>query len=366
MGKLVLSGIVKIFGESTSRETLAVNNLSFAVEDGELVTVVGPSGCGKTTILRMVAGFIVPSRGKITLDDRVLVDMESRRPPLMPEERDVGMVFQSYAVWPHMNVFDNAAYPLKFRKMSKSEIREKTLATLKTVHLDGYEGRMAHELSGGQQQRVALARSLVMKPGLLLLDEPLSNLDAALREEMRGEIKEIQRNLGITIVNVTHDQVEAMTMSDKVAVMRRGNLVQFDTPYNLYEHPANTFAAKFIGSANIIPAVREGGSPDEKGMMTVKAAGLYPVKVPYAESSGSSDAFGSGGFLAVRAHHVKPQADSPLKAVITRKLYHGDITEYHMVLAGGSGVRMKVAEDFDAQIGDNVPLGIVKAVWLDE
>jgi iron(III) transport system ATP-binding protein len=359
MGKLVLSNIAKKFHESTGREILAVNGLSLTVEDGELVTVVGPSGCGKTTILRMVAGFIIPGSGRITLDGRVLVDVESRRPPLSPEERDVGMVFQSYAVWPHMNVFDNAAYPLKLRKMSRAEIREKTLATLRTVHLDGYEGRMAHELSGGQQQRVALARSLVMKPGLLLLDEPLSNLDAALREEMRGEIKEIQRNLGVTIINVTHDQVEAMTMSDKVAVMKQGNLIQFDTPYNLYEHPANTFVAKFIGSANIIPARREPGPPDDKGMMTVKAAGVYPVKVPCAGSSGAE------GFVAVRAHHIRPEADSPLKAVVTRKLYHGGITEYHLALAGGAAVRMNIAEGFDAQTGDNAALGIARAVWLD-
>jgi iron(III) transport system ATP-binding protein len=360
MGKLVLSNIVKKFDEATSRETLAVNNLSLTVEDGELLTVVGPSGCGKTTILRMVAGFIIPTSGKITLDGRVLVDMESRRPPLMPEERDMGMVFQSYAVWPHMNVFDNVAYPLKLRKMNKAEIREKVLATLKTVHLEGYGNRMSHELSGGQQQRVALARSLIMKPGLLLLDEPLSNLDAALREEMRGEIKEIQRNLGITIVNVTHDQVEAMTMSDKVAVMGQGKLIQFDTPYNLYEHPANTFVAKFIGSANIIPALRDPGPPDEKGMMTVKALHTYPVKVPHAAFSGAE------GFLAVRAPHIRPEAGSPLKAVITRKLYHGGITEYHALLSGGAAVRMNIAEGFDAQIGDTVPLGIARAVWLDE
>jgi putative spermidine/putrescine transport system ATP-binding protein len=151
-----------------------------------------------------------------------------------------------------------------------------------------------------------------------------------------------------------------MTMSDKVAVMRLGNLIQFDTPYNLYEHPANTFVAKFIGSANIIPALREPGPPDEKGMMTVKAAGVYPVKVPYADSSGAE------GFLAVRAHHIKPEVDSPLKAAVTRKLYHGNITEYHLLLAGGAVVRMNIAENFDARIGDHAPLGITRAVWLDE
>ena len=258
MGKLDISNIEKHFGR-----VRAVNDVSFTIDNGELLTVVGPSGCGKTTILRMVAGFILPDRGKITLNGRVLVDTESKQPPLMPEERDVGMVFQSYAVWPHMNVYDNVAYPLKIRKMNKAEIREKVLATLKTVHLDGYEDRLSHELSGGQQQRVALARSLIMKPDLLLLDEPLSNLDAALREEMRGEIKEIQKTLGITIINVTHDQIEAMTMSDKVAVMNQGDLVQFDSPHNLYEYPSNTFVAKFIGSANIIPAVKDSGSRDE-------------------------------------------------------------------------------------------------------
>jgi len=356
MGKVVLSEIVKKFDD----ETIAVNNVSLTIENGELVTVVGPSGCGKTTLLRMIAGFIIPSGGKIVLDDRVLVDMKSAKQALMPEDRDVGMVFQSYAVWPHMNVFDNVAYPLKIRKMKKAEIQEKVLATLKTVHLDGYENRMAHELSGGQQQRVALARSLVMKPRLLLLDEPLSNLDAALREEMRGEIKEIQRKLGITIINVTHDQTEAMTMSDKVAVMKLGHLVQFDTPYNLYEHPVNTFVARFIGSANIIPAEREPGPPDENGMMNVKAAGLYPVRAPYVEFKKKE------GFLVVRAHHVHPAEASSLKGTVVRKLYHGDLTEYYVKLNENITVRMNSGEGFEARLDDWVSLGITKAVWLDE
>jgi len=364
MGKLTLANVVKKFGETT-----AVNDVSFTVENGEMLTVVGPSGCGKTTILRMVAGFILPTRGKITLNERVLADTESGRPPLMPEERDIGMVFQSYAVWPHMNVMENAGYPLKIRKMKKAEIREKVLAILKTVHLGGYEHRLVHELSGGQQQRVALARSLIMKPDLLLLDEPLSNLDAALREEMRGEIKEIQRNMGVTIINVTHDQVEAMTMSDKVAVMNQGNLIQFDTPYNLYEKPVNTFVAKFIGSANIIPAVRESAEADAGGMMTVKVAGVYPVKVPRAEADGKypdgKNPAGKEGFVAVRAHNLRPVSDSPLKAVITRKLYHGNITEYHARTDSGVSVRMDIPEIFNGNTGDGVSLEISKAVWLD-
>jgi len=354
MGRLTLTNVVKKFGDTT-----AVKDVSFTVENGEMLTVVGPSGCGKTTILRMVAGFIPPTSGKITLNERVLADTESGNPPLMPEERDIGMVFQSYAVWPHMNVMDNVGYPLKIRKMKKNEIRENVKAILKTVHLSGFERRLAHELSGGQQQRIALARSLIMKPDLLLLDEPLSNLDAALREEMRGEIKEIQRSLGVTIINVTHDQVEAMTMSDKVAVMDHGNLIQFDTPYNLYEKPVNTFVAKFIGSANIIRAVRDSGLADEKGMMTVKAAGVYPVKVPYTDSSKKE------GYIAVRAHNLHPGSDSPLKAVITRKLYHGSLTEYHARLGNGESVHMNISDMFNGDNGDSVSLEISKAVWLD-
>ena len=202
MGKLVIKELTKQFGDVT-----AVNHVSLTVEDGEMLTVVGPSGCGKTTILRMVAGFIEPTHGRITLDDAVLSDRAAGLRDMTPENRDIGMVFQSYAVWPHMNVFDNVAYPLKLRKIDKEAIRKKVLGTLKLVHLEGYENRMAFELSGGQQQRVALARALIMKPKLLLLDEPLSNLDAALREEMRSEIKEIQRTMGITIINVTHDQI---------------------------------------------------------------------------------------------------------------------------------------------------------------
>ncbi|MDL2234877.1 ABC transporter ATP-binding protein [Christensenellaceae bacterium OttesenSCG-928-L17] len=356
MGSLTISNITKQFGATT-----AVNNVSLQVNNGELLTVVGPSGCGKTTLLRMIAGFIEPTRGKILLDERVLVDFEGGSRMLMPEERDVGMVFQSYAVWPHMNVFDNVGYPLKIRKTKKDVIREKVMETLRVVHLDGYENRMAHELSGGQQQRVALARSLVMRPELLLLDEPLSNLDAALREEMRGEIKEIQRTMGITIVNVTHDQIEAMTMSDKVAVMRLGNLIQFDSPYELYEHPVNTFVAKFIGSANIIPAIKEANAaPDEAGMMEVKACGVYALKVPYVNTPTTE------GFLAVRAHHMHPDANSSLKTTVHRKLYQGNLTEYHLDLLEGTMIRMNIPVGYGAQIGEPVPIAIEKAVWLDE
>ena len=220
---------------------------------------------------------------------------------------------------------------------------------------------MAYELSGGQQQRVALARALVMRPRLLLLDEPLSNLDAALRETMRGEIKEIQKSLGITIINVTHDQIEAMTMSDKVAVMRMGNLIQFDTPYNLYEHPINIFVAQFIGWANIIPAVKEANAKaDSDGMMEVKILGKYPMKVPYAESSKAD------GFLAIRAHHVVHTPDSDLRPTVVRKLYQGNQFEYFLQLSDDVVIRMLASSNFDVNIGEKIPVSMYKAVWLDE
>ena len=356
MGKLKIQNIVKKYPTAT-----AVNDVTIQVEDGELLTVVGPSGCGKTTLLRMVAGFIVPTAGKIMLDDKVLFDDSDKKLLVTPEERDIGMVFQSYAVWPHMNVFDNVAYPLKLRKMDKNLIHEKVMATLKVVHLGGYEKRMAYELSGGQQQRVALARALVMKPKLLLLDEPLSNLDAALREEMRSEIKEIQRTLGITIINVTHDQIEAMTMSDKVAVMKQGDLIQFASPQELYERPVNSFVAKFIGSANIIPATRDPqAGPDADGMMEVLVSGVYRMKVPYVNSKQSE------GFIGVRTHHLLPDTGSNLKSVVRRKLYQGHQFEYYLDLDNNVMCRMMTDVDFTADLGDNVHLKIQKAVWLDD
>ncbi|BDF57634.1 iron ABC transporter ATP-binding protein [Christensenellaceae bacterium] len=357
MGKLTVNNLVKKFGE-----TAAVNDVSLTVEDGELLTVVGPSGCGKTTFLRMVAGFIEPTGGKIMIDDHVLSDRAKGLRDVTPENRDIGMVFQSYAVWPHMNVFNNVAYPLKIRKMKKAEIHDSVMSVLKLVHLDGLELRMAYELSGGQQQRVALARALVMRPRLLLLDEPLSNLDAALRETMRSEIKEIQRKLGITIINVTHDQIEAMTMSDKVAVMRLGNLIQYDSPYNLYEHPVNTFVAKFIGSANIIPATKEADAKaDADGMMEVRVMGKATIKVPYVES-GQTD-----GFIAVRAHHVLiTEEETAIKPVISRRLYQGNQFEYFLDMGEGVIIRMLTSTTQDIPTGEEVPVELIKAVWLDE
>ena len=228
---------------------ICIRRIISVFNDKEFITLLGPSGCGKTTMLRMIAGFEKPTTGEIKIDDKVVSGENVFVPPNL---RNIGMVFQSYAVWPHMNVFDNVAYPLKIQKVSKNEIKKRVENILDAVHLLPYINRMPDELSGGQQQRVALGRALVSNPKLLLLDEPLSNLDAKLRESMRFEIKEVQKKFGITVVYVTHDQTEAMAMSDRVIVFNKGIVQQIDTPINIYKNPVNEFVADFVGKINFI------------------------------------------------------------------------------------------------------------------
>ena len=239
MVTVTLKNIVKSFGDS-----IVVRDVSEVIREGEFVALLGPSGCGKTTMLRMIAGFEKPTSGEIWFDDRLICGGRTFVPP---EKREIGMVFQSYAVWPHMTVYDNVAYPLEIRKTPKEEIRMRVEKALLQMHLEKYEKRLPGQLSGGQQQRVALARALVAEPKLLLLDEPLSNLDAKLRESMRFEIKRLQKSLGITVIYVTHDQTEAMAMSDRIFVLNRGGLQQAGSPEEIYNHPVNPFVADFLG-----------------------------------------------------------------------------------------------------------------------
>jgi len=240
--------LIKEFKEPGGRSVVkAVNNISFGVKKGELVTLLGPSGCGKTTTLRLIGGFEIATSGDVLIDGSIVNDQP-------PNQRPTGMVFQSYALFPHMNVFGNIAYGLKNKKLSRDEIKKKVSRILSVVGLQGLEKRYPGQLSGGQQQRVALARALVIEPKLLLLDEPLSNLDAKLREQMRVELKKIQNRLKITSIYVTHDQLEAMTLSDRVIVMKDGVIIQQDTPEMIYRFPKNKFVASFIGKANFLPA----------------------------------------------------------------------------------------------------------------
>ena len=267
---LRVEGLTKIFENATDQIVGGIREASFALEAGTFFTLLGPSGCGKTTTLRCIAGLETPDRGTIDVDGRRLFDA-SARVNVPVEHRAVGMVFQSYAIWPHMTVAENVAFPLtvgKNRRHSRAEIAEAVARALAIVDLDGFQERPSTRLSGGQQQRVALARAIVHEPRLLLLDEPLSNLDAQLRDEMRGELKRLQSKIGITTVYVTHDQSEALALSDQIAVIDRGCVTQIGSPHDIYFRPANPFVARFVGATNLLPG-RLLRSADGKGEVEV-------------------------------------------------------------------------------------------------
>ena len=301
---------------------VVLKEINETFQDGEFVTLLGPSGCGKSTMLRIIAGFEKPTTGELYIGDRLVSGGKSFVPP---EKRNIGMVFQSYAVWPHMNVFDNVAYPLTIQKKSKSEIRQSVEKVLEVTHLSQYADRFPNQMSGGQQQRIALARALVAQPDLLLLDEPLSNLDAKLRESMRFEIKEIQKKLGITVVYVTHDQTEAMAMSDRIFLIHRGVIQQVGTPEEIYDTPNNQFVADFLGKVDFFKGEAGGGRivfPDMGGQ-----------SIPYdGPHTGRVD-------VAVRPENIYFSADGPLQGTLELKYYLGDITDCR-VRAGESVVRV--------------------------
>ena len=292
---LEVRNLVKIFGKLT-----AVDNVSFKVEQGEVVTLLGPSGCGKTTTLRMVAGFKKPNAGEVEIAGRIVV-ATNRRIHMPPEKRDIGMVFQSYAIWPHMTVFENVAFPLSVRRANRQEIKRRVKETLELVGLANFSDRPAILLSGGQQQRVSLARALVYSPSVLLLDEPLSNLDAKLREQMRIEIKRLQQKLGFTVLFVTHDQIEAMSLSTRLALMNRGRIEQIGRPQEVYEHPETPFVEDFLGRI-----LRFRGKIIEKrqGFDVVEFDGLKSVKVRISESIDGTD-LGKRVLVAIRPEDAR-------------------------------------------------------------
>jgi iron(III) transport system ATP-binding protein len=316
-----LENVVKIFpARGGSGEVTAVDGVSLGIEQGELVTLLGPSGCGKTTTLRLVAGFEFPTAGDIRLDGQIINEQP-------PHKRDMSMVFQSYAIFPHLNVFENIAYGLKVQRRPKSETQERVARVLELVEMTGYESRAPNQLSGGQQQRVALARALVMEPKVLLMDEPLSNLDAKLREQMRTEIRRIQQQLGITSVYVTHDQIEAMTLSDRVVVMNEGVIEQIGTPVELYRYPRTRFVAGFIGRANFLPGVVRG---TENGTLVVDALQLQ------MRISGVRDqhAVGEKVTLIVGREMVRVVDGAKAQGIVRRVSYLGDAVDYDVEVNG--------------------------------
>ena len=319
---LTLENITKVFPpRGSASEVTAVHDVSLDIEKGELVTLLGPSGCGKTTTLRMIAGFEFPTSGRIILDGQEIN-------PLPPHKREMSMVFQSYAIFPHLTVFENIAYGLNVQRLSKSVIKERVNKVLDLVHLEGYGDRAPTQLSGGQQQRVALARALIMEPKVLLMDEPLSNLDAKLREEMRTEIRRIQKEMNITSVYVTHDQIEAMTLSDRIVVMNQGIIEQIGTPVEIYRFPNSRFVADFIGRANFVP-----GEVQEKNEsnLTVKALGevieLKNIQREFNQQEAVT--------LIVRPEMIRIKKTGELfKGVIRRAVYLGDVIEYDVEVSG--------------------------------
>ena len=323
-GFLSIRGLTKRFGRGEQLFT-AVDGVAFDVPQGGFYTLLGESGCGKTTTLRLVAGLERPDQGEITIAGR-RVSADRPKTFVPPHLRGIGMVFQSYALWPHMSVFDNVAFPLRrFRSgVSRAEIATRVGEALEMVRLSGFETRMATQMSGGQQQRLALARALVGRPSLILLDEPLSNLDAKLREEMRSEVRDLQRALGLTLLYVTHDQAEALSMSDRIAVMERGSIVQEGSPREIYDQPATRFVARFVGSANFVDGTTGDASPGAVEVLTSFGPLTSAVKAPVAKGRQVS--------VTIRPENVRVHAEPPARpnvfsAVVDRLVFLGDQLE---------------------------------------
>lgn len=339
MSEVKFLNVTKIFDS-----VVAVRNLDVIVRDGEFVSLLGPSGCGKTTTLRMIAGFEKPDQGEIYIGEEPVSSVE-QNVFLPPERRNLGMVFQNYAVWPHMSVFDNVAYPLRVKKMTRGEVNGKVDRALSLVRLEGYGARYPHQLSGGQQQRVALARALVMEPEVMLLDEPLSNPDAKLREEMRFEIKDLQQRLGITVVYVTHDQAEAMAMSDRIVVMNEGLAHQVDTPGKIYEQPANRFVADFVGLINFVEC-----EVIDAGTVLLKD-GSAVNKVACATDNFSK---GDRAVLAVRPENIS-MGGGPIRGTVRRAVYLGNVIDYRIAI-GDIELRVQGKPDAIFREGEEVGL----------
>ena len=321
MSEVRIEHVFKRFGGVT-----AVNDFNLVVKDGEFVSILGPSGCGKTTTLRMIAGFERATEGEIYIGEQC-VSSSIKGSFAPPEKRDIGMVFQSYAVWPHMTVAENVGYPLKIQKVDKTERERRVQEMLELVHLGEYGKRYPNQLSGGQQQRVALSRALVAEPGLLLLDEPLSNLDAKLRESMRFEILEIQKKTGITVVYVTHDQGEAMAMSDRVVVMSMGVVQQIGAPHEIYTQPANKMVADFIGLVNFMEGEAKGDRVFLKGS-----------NISFPNTSKVT----GEATIAVRPENITMSLDGgQIEGQLTHRFYLGDAVDYR-VKVGDHDVRVIV------------------------
>ncbi|HET7679204.1 MAG TPA: ABC transporter ATP-binding protein [Xanthobacteraceae bacterium] len=336
-------------------EVHAVRGIDLQIKEGQFYTLLGPSGCGKTSTLRCLAGLEAASEGEISIAGN-LVYSSSRRVLVPPHKRDIGMVFQSYAIWPHMTAFENVAFPLReMRRVSRSEVKDRVSEALRLVRLSGLEDRPAPFLSGGQQQRLALARALVRQPKVLLLDEPLSNLDAKLREDTRVELRELVKKIGITTVYVTHDQLEALTMSDVVAVMNEGRIVQEASPVEIYRAPKERFVANFIGLTNFLEGqVSRVANGSGLGVVDTPNGALHCILPPTAKIRDTVT-------IVIRPEDIAlggPVASAPeqnlLEGKVVAALFVGEAMEYQLELRGGTLLRLKLHASAGITTGDNI------------
>jgi len=365
---LALDRVSKRFGEAA-----AVDSVSLTVRRGEIFTLLGPSGCGKTTTLRLVAGLEQPDAGEITLRDRVVASA-ARRLFVAPNRRNLGMVFQSYAVWPHMTVFDNVAYPLQLRRLPRPLVREKVARVLELVGLGGMEERPGTLLSGGQMQRLALCRALVYEPDLLLLDEPFSNLDAKLREQMRAEVKLLQRRLGITVLFVTHDQVEALSLSDRIAVMHRGRVEQVGAPRALYERPTSAFVRDFLGQTVVLAGRVAAAGARGDGCVAVTMNGpLAGCTLAGRSTTAPPLAAGAAATIAIRPEDIRVAPEDAgvgdaghLVGTIEALAFVGDRYEARVALGTEHCIVLLLSRARDWREGERVRLGFppeLVSVW---
>jgi len=344
MAILKVNNLSKSFGN-----VKAVQEISFEATEGRVLSLLGPSGCGKTTTLRCIAGFENPDQGEIYLDDRKIT-------PFPPEKRGIGMVFQNYALWPHMTVYGNLAFGLQIRKVPKPEINKRIKKILSMVQLEGYENRYPRQMSGGQQQRIAMARALVFEPDIMLLDEPLSNLDAKLREEMRFEFTELQKKLGITAVYVTHDQAEALVLSDKIVILDQGKIVQSGTPKEIFSNPKNKFVAGFIAVTSFMDGKVDSLAEEQKKVVVKTDDGLT------IQGNNSNLSLGQRVSVAIRmnaVHFVQDEDEieknsvNLFKGKIIQSSYLGNIVDYK-ISVGNWMVRTNTEVKNNFKVGDEV------------
>ncbi len=351
MDQLVLSHVTKKYTTKTLGEVTAVKDINVSVREGECFSILGPSGCGKSTTLRMIAGFEDLSEGQIFLGGKIVSD-KAKNIYVPPENRGLGMVFQAFAVWPHMNVYNNVAFPLKVAKVPHNEIQPRVEAALKHCNLDGLEKTFPSDLSGGQQQRIALARAIVTNPKVMLLDEPLSNLDPKLRETMRFEIKKLQQEFNFTIIFVTHDQSEAMALSDRMMVMDMGNIQQIGTPTELYNKPVNKFVHSFLGQSNFTTVKVDGGRIYAEGI-----GQAIPVDAPKGMSGEI--------LLATRPNTIEINHTDGYKAKIVKRVFLTDFTEY-LVGVGDQILRVQTPHRNMFRQGDDCYLKFPSPMWYEK